>query len=75
MAASAARSSGFTHDREEHAIGVCAIGAAIRIDGAPAHAISVAVPASRFDASLPLLQAALAEARTGIERSVATLLS
>jgi IclR family acetate operon transcriptional repressor len=71
----AARSSGFTHDREEHAIGVCAIGAAIRIDGAPAHAISVAVPASRFDASLPLLQAALAEARTGIERIVARLLS
>lgn len=70
-----ARTSGFTFDREEHALGVCAIGAPVCIDGWPVHAISVAVPASRFDASLPLLKAALREARAGIEGSVAALLS
>jgi DNA-binding IclR family transcriptional regulator len=62
-----ARASGFTYDREEHALGVCAIGMSIRVDGWPAHAISIAVPASRFEASLPRLQTALRQARDSIE--------
>ena len=63
----AARASGFTYDREEHALGVCAIGTPIRVNGWPAHAISIAVPASRFEANLPQLQAALRQAQASIE--------
>lgn len=68
-----ARASGFSHDREEHALGVCAIGTAIRVPGLPALAISVAAPASRFDASLPAFQQALQTARAAIEQSLAAL--
>ena len=68
-----ARNSGFSHDREEHAPGVCAIGTAIRVPGLPALAISVAAPASRFEASLPAFQQALQTARAAIEQSLAAL--
>lgn len=67
------RSSGISLDREEHALGVCALGTAIRVPGLAPHAISIAVPASRFAASLPDLQQALLQARAGIEDSLRAL--
>ena len=69
----AARASGLTVDRAEHALGVCALGTAIRVAGLPALAISVAAPAARFEASLPALQDALLAARAAIEASLALL--
>lgn len=65
-----ARREGFTYDREEHAAGVCAIGATICITGLPPHAISIAVPVSRFESSLSLLREALQQARMQLEQSL-----
>lgn len=67
------RASGVSFDREEHALGVCALGTAIHAPGLAPHAISIAVPASRFAASLPALQQALLQARAGIEGSLRAL--
>jgi DNA-binding IclR family transcriptional regulator len=57
------RETGFAYDREEHAPGVCAIGTVITAEGLPPHAISIAVPASRFEAGVPGYQRALRECR------------
>jgi IclR family acetate operon transcriptional repressor len=65
-----ARDEGFTYDREEHAAGVCALGATICIPGMPPHAISVAVPVSRFESKLPALREALQQARLDIQVSL-----
>jgi len=67
------RSSGFSYDLEEHALGVCAVGATIRVPGMAAHAVSVAVPASRFEASLPALRQAVQQARSDIEAALGAL--
>ncbi len=69
------RNGGFAYDREEHAVGVCAIGMPICVQGLQPHAISIAVPAQRFDAQLPALRAALRDARTGIEAALNGMLS
>lgn len=55
------RAGGFAYDIEEHAAGVCAVAL-----GLPAHegqllALSVVVPAARFDEARPLMERALAQ--------------
>ena len=61
------RRTGFSYDREEHAPGVCAIGTPIIVEGLRPHAISIVVPAFRFEAGLAGFQKALRQARTDIE--------
>ncbi len=64
------RRSGFAYDREEHAQGVCAVGTPIRVAGLRPHAISVAVPAHRFEARLAEYRQALLECRVQIEAAL-----
>jgi IclR family acetate operon transcriptional repressor len=61
------RRTGFAYDREEHASGVCAIAVPIVVRGMQPHAISVAIPSSRFEENLPLVQKALTACRSAIE--------
>ncbi|MDE1164558.1 MAG: IclR family transcriptional regulator [Pseudomonas sp.] len=53
------RATGLATDREEHAQGVCALATAISLPGMRAYAISVVVPAFRFEARLPMIKEAL----------------
>lgn len=58
------RNGGFSYDLEEHALGVCAIGIGlVAPDGKP-YAFSVAMPASRYLATKPVVEAALVECRS-----------
>ena len=66
------RRSGFAYDREEHAQGVCAVGTPIRVAGLRPHAISIAVPAHRFEARLAEYRQALSECRMRIEASLSS---
>lgn len=54
------RAGGFAYDREEHAMGTSAIGLAISDAGPLRLAISVVLPAGRFDARRKLLEKELA---------------
>lgn len=53
--------------REEHARGVCGIGAHIRSGLSEHYAISLAVPALRFHNNLDALKAALLQCRAEVE--------
>lgn len=64
------RQQGFALDMEEHAPGVCGIGVAIHSSGAEKHAVSIAVPALRFEASLEVLKATLFRCKAEIEAAV-----
>ncbi len=64
------RQTGFAYDWEEHAPGVCAIGTAIMVEGLPPHAVSLAVPASRFNAGVETYQSALRECRNWMETAL-----
>ena len=64
------RRSGFAFDREEHAIGVCAVGVAIKVDGLAPHGISIAVPTSRFEENLPRFCDLLIKARDGMQAAL-----
>jgi DNA-binding IclR family transcriptional regulator len=55
----AIRQSGVAEDREEHSLGIRAVGIALCDDGGPAAAISIPVPADRFEAVESLLCDAL----------------
>ncbi|WPO97655.1 IclR family transcriptional regulator [Pseudomonas sp. HR96] len=57
------RATGIASDREEHAPGVCAIATSISVPGLRPYAISVVVPAFRFDAVLPAISEALLACR------------
>ncbi len=43
------RATGVAYDREEHTLGICAVGAVVRDPYGPVGAISVPVPAQRFE--------------------------
>lgn len=58
------RSSGFSYDIEEHALGVCAIGTGIVTPDGKPYAFSVAMPASRYATMKPVVEAALEECRS-----------
>ncbi|WP_413729945.1 IclR family transcriptional regulator [Sodalis sp. RH22] len=61
------RSEGFASDREEHAKGVCGLGVSIPYSLNENYAISVAVPASRFDENFDFLVASLKQCKAEIE--------
>ncbi len=65
------RATGFSYDREEHALGVCAIAVPIVVHGLPTHAVSVVTPSSRFEERLPLVKQALTACRSAVERELA----
>jgi DNA-binding IclR family transcriptional regulator len=56
------RADGIAFDREEHTLGVCAVGVAVPTGGKPVAAISVPVPAQRFGQIEGAVAAALAAA-------------
>jgi DNA-binding IclR family transcriptional regulator len=53
------RTSGVAYDREEHTLGICAVGAIVRDPYGPVAAISVPVPTQRFVGSEAVLAATL----------------
>ncbi len=58
--------AGVAFDREEHSEGICAVGAAVIVEGAPVAALSVPVPTPRFERSeRRLADAVRAAARDG----------
>lgn len=65
-----ARATGLAFDREEHTLGICAVGVAVTAGTEPVAAISVPVPAQRFgqveDAIVTALTAAARKAQAAI---------
>ena len=55
----AIRKSGFSYDREEHAIGVCAIGTPVIVQGYKPFAFSVVTPISRYESHMETIKDAL----------------
>jgi DNA-binding IclR family transcriptional regulator len=62
-----ARDQGWAIDREEHARGVCGLGIHVRSGLVEHYAISLAVPALRFEENLESLKAALLQCKAEIE--------
>lgn len=54
-------------DREEHAMGVCGVAVNLMLPGNERYALSIAVPALRFDEHLPVLLSALLQTKAEIE--------
>ncbi|HBT4769503.1 IclR family transcriptional regulator [Klebsiella pneumoniae] len=65
------RHQGFAVDHEEHAAGVCGIGVSIRASLSEHYAISVAVPAVRFNEKFDLLLSSLMQCRAETEAILA----
>jgi DNA-binding IclR family transcriptional regulator len=61
------RRSGFAYDREELSEGIRAIAVGIRAARGQPYAVSVIVPAQRFEPALPAIRAALLVCKAGIE--------
>ena len=59
--------SGFAYDREELSDGICAVGTGITLGRGQAFAVSVAIPAQRFQAVLPDVRSALLKCRESLE--------
>jgi DNA-binding IclR family transcriptional regulator len=66
------RATGIAYDREEHTIGICAVGTVIRDPHGQLAAITVPLPAQRFPGKEERLVAALLRGAREIERSLAT---
>jgi len=66
------RKTGLAFDREEHTLGICAVGIAVTAGEEPAAAISVPVPAQRFAAVEDAVVAALTRAARQKTRSAST---
>jgi DNA-binding IclR family transcriptional regulator len=62
------RKDGIGYDREEHTVGICAVGVAIAPLNAPVAAISVPMPSQRFYGNEKAIAAALLRVRTRLER-------
>lgn len=62
------RADGLAYDISEHTDGICAVGAAFRAPGGGVHAISVPVPATRFDREKDRVVAELRNAVARIRR-------
>jgi DNA-binding IclR family transcriptional regulator len=65
------RSTGVAYDREEHTVGICAVGTVIRDPHGQLAAITVPLPAQRFHGKEEQLAAALLNGAREIERSLA----
>lgn len=66
-AVSEVRTRGYAIDREEHARGVCGIGISLKPGMSETYAISVAVPALRFDESFESILSSLLQCKVEIE--------
>jgi len=64
------RRSGFAYDRQEHSEGVCAVGVGIAPLTGRMHAVSVAIPAQRFEQALPTVRSSLLVCKDAIEQSL-----
>lgn len=64
------RTSGLAYDLEEHASGIAAIGFAFEDAAGTRHAISVPVPASRFNAAQAAIESALHAARKNVRAAL-----
>ncbi len=62
------RASGIAEDREEHTLGIRALGIAVTDGGDPIAAISIPVPTERFDVAKPAVRAALVDANRAAVR-------
>jgi DNA-binding IclR family transcriptional regulator len=60
------RETGLAYDRDAHTEGISAVGIAFRDLAGDMHSISVPIPTSRFDKVLPVVSAALSDARNRI---------
>lgn len=69
------RRTGFAYDREELADGICAIGVGITTAPGQPYAVSVAVPAQRFDPALAVIRAAVPMCRASIEAALRAALA
>jgi DNA-binding IclR family transcriptional regulator len=65
------RQTGVAYDREEHTLGICAIGAALSATDGPLAAITVPLPAQRFHGNETELETGLLRARAAIDRALA----
>ncbi|WP_090733095.1 IclR family transcriptional regulator domain-containing protein [Azotobacter beijerinckii] len=65
------RSRGWALDGEEHAVGVCGIGVFLSTGQSELYALSVAVPAARFEGNLDTYLAALFQCKVEIESLLA----
>jgi DNA-binding IclR family transcriptional regulator len=65
------RESGVAYDREEHTVGICAVGAAIAAPGSETGAITIPLPAQRFYGNEQQLVAALLETQSAINAALA----
>ncbi len=64
------RTQGVAYDREEHTLGICAVGAVVNDPYGAVAAISVPVPAQRFVGNEPALARALVEACRACSRQL-----
>lgn len=58
--------AGIAHDMEEHTIGICAVGAAVRDKANQLYAISIPVPSARFKENRSKYEAVLIEAASSL---------
>jgi DNA-binding IclR family transcriptional regulator len=65
------RRDGVAFDREEHTPGICAVGAALETQGGRRTAITIPLPAQRFDGNEAELVAALLRTRDAINEALA----
>ncbi len=64
------RAEGVAFDHEEHSIGIKAVGAAFRDRSGMVYAISIPVPAARFDGQRTAIAEALAATVSGVARDL-----
>lgn len=65
------RSDGVAYDREEHTVGICAVGTALETKGGPVASITVPLPAQRFHGNETRIAAALLRTRDAINQAFA----
>jgi DNA-binding IclR family transcriptional regulator len=65
------RRDGVAYDREEHTLGICAVGTALDTRGGPVAAITVPLPAQRFHGNESAIAAALLRTRDAVNEALA----
>lgn len=66
------RLRGWAFDREEHAVGICGIGVPLITSGSDRYAISVAIPAARFDENVDTYLTLIFQCKAEIESLLAS---
>lgn len=65
------RLRGWAFDREEHAVGICGIGVPLITSGLDRYALSVAIPAARFDENIETYLSVIFQCKAEIEALLA----